>query len=105
MSVVKCSRSRVLLDQLGQAGLVDRHLAAAQRLDLLGQDVARPDLVAELGEAGGGHEADPADADDAYRFLAGRVSEAEQATAPRTERAMASICSSSSVCSSVLEIQ
>ena len=58
----------VLLHQLGQAGLVDRHLAARERLDLLGHDVARPDLVAELGEAGGRDEADPAHADDADRL-------------------------------------
>ena len=68
MSVVKCSRSAFFGDQLGQAGLVDRHLAARERLDLLLDDVARVDLVAQLGEAGGGDEADPADADDADRF-------------------------------------
>jgi hypothetical protein len=47
---------------------VDRHLAAAERLDLLGEDVARVDLVTELGEAGRGDEAHPADSDHAYRF-------------------------------------
>ena len=97
----------VLRDQLGQAGLVDRHLAARERLDLLGQDVARPDLVAELGEAGGGDQADPADADDADRFLLvmRRRGCRGTATEPRTERAIASICFSASVSSSVLEIQ
>jgi hypothetical protein len=59
----------VLGDQLGQARLVDRHLAAAQRVDLGGHDVARPDLVPELREAGGRDEANPANADDADRFL------------------------------------
>jgi len=39
--------------ELGQPRLVDRHLAAAERLDLGGHDVARPDLVSELREAGG----------------------------------------------------
>ena len=34
ISVVKCEPLAVSLDQLGQARLVDRHLAAAQRLDL-----------------------------------------------------------------------
>ena len=43
----------VSLEQLGQAGLVDRHLAAAERVDLGRVDVDRVDLVAELGEAGG----------------------------------------------------
>ena len=68
ISVVKVSRSEFLLDQLGQAGLVDRHLAAPQRLDLLGDDLAGHHAVAQLGEAGGGDQADPADADDADRL-------------------------------------
>ncbi len=58
----------VLHQQLGQAGLVDGHLAAPKRLDLLLIHVERDDRVAQLGEAGGRHQADPADADDAYLF-------------------------------------
>jgi hypothetical protein len=58
----------VLADELGQPGLVDRDLAARERLDLLGHDVARPHLVAELGEAGGRDETHPSGADDTYRF-------------------------------------
>ena len=57
----------VLLEQLGQAGLVDGQLAAAEHVDLLLDDVADHDLVAELGEAGGGHQTDPADSDHADR--------------------------------------
>ena len=42
---------------------MDGHVAAAERRDLLRDDVAGVDLVAELGEAGGRDQADPADAD------------------------------------------
>ena len=104
MSVVKCSRSAFLATQLGQARLVHRHLAARERLDLLGQDVARHDLVAQLGEAGGRAQADPADADHADRFLL-RAMSAREATGSRVERAIASIWRSVSVWSSVLETQ
>ena len=51
-------------EQLGDVLLVERHLAAAQRVDLLGHDVADHDLVAELGEARARDEADPAGAED-----------------------------------------
>ena len=61
----------VALHHLRQARLVDRHLARDERLHLLGQDVPRHDLVAQLGEGGGGAQPDPAHADDAYRFLLG----------------------------------
>jgi hypothetical protein len=47
---------------------VDRDLAAVQRRDLVLEDVAGVDLVSELGEAGRGHESDPADADYSYGF-------------------------------------
>ena len=56
----------VALEQLGHVGLVERNLPAAKRLDLLGHDVAHDDVVAELGEADPGDEADPAGAEDAY---------------------------------------
>ena len=56
----------VALEQLRDVALVERHLAAPERLDLLGHDVADDDLVPELGEAGPGDEADPAGAEDAY---------------------------------------
>ena len=99
----------VLRHQLRQARLVDRHLPAAQRLDLLRHDVARPDLVSELREAGSRHEADPADPDDPDRFACG-VHAGEQASGAaqqqrRTERAMPIICFVVSVWSSVFEIQ
>ena len=71
MSVEKCSRPRWRCDELGQAGLVDRDLAALQARDLVGVDVDAPDLVAELGEAGRGDEADVAGADDADGFARG----------------------------------
>ena len=64
----KCSRSRLRSRQLGEAGLVDRDLAAVQALDLVRVDVDAPDLAAELGEAGGGDEADVAGPDDADGF-------------------------------------
>ena len=53
--------------ELGQAGLVERHGPAAQHLQAGRVDVPAPDLVAQLGEAGSGDEADPADPDHAYR--------------------------------------
>ena len=56
--------ARVPRDQLVEAGLVDRHLAAPQRVDPLGDDVADDHRVAELGEAGAGDEADVAGAED-----------------------------------------
>ena len=65
MSVVKVSRSALRCEQVLEAGLVDRDLAAGERVDLLLDDVAGDHRVAELGEAGGGDEADPADPDDA----------------------------------------
>ena len=64
----------VALQQLVDAGLVDRHLAPAQRPSILRRvDVHRDDLVAELGEARGGDEADPAHPDHAdWSFAAHR---------------------------------
>ena len=52
------SRSVFARDQLGEARLVDRDLAAPQRLDPLGEDVTDDDGVAEVGEAGAGDETD-----------------------------------------------
>ena len=43
-----------------------------QALDPLGDDVAHDDLVAALGEAGAGDEADPAGAEDAERRFSTR---------------------------------
>src|SRR5262249_18717490 len=59
----------VALDQLAEARLVNRDLTARERLDLLGEDVAGDHRMADLGEAGGGDQANPADANDADRFL------------------------------------
>ena len=47
---------------------MDRHLAAGERLDLLRQDVPRDHLMAELGEAGGGHQPDPTGSDHSDGF-------------------------------------
>ena len=47
---------------------MDRHLAARERLDLLGQDVAGDHPVPQLGEAGGGHQSHPADPDHTHRL-------------------------------------
>src|SRR5207245_1180905 len=54
----------VALDQLIEAGLVDRHLAALQPGNLVGILVDAHDVDAELREAGAGDEADIAGADD-----------------------------------------
>src|SRR5439155_27333143 len=70
--------------KLGEPGLMERNLAAGERVDLLGDHVAGHHAMAELGEAGGGDEADPADSDHPYgrsvghlalwcRFRCGRV--------------------------------
>ncbi len=61
----------VAADELREARLVDRDLARAQPLDLLRVDVDAAHLGPELGEAGGGDEADVAGADDADRFALG----------------------------------
>ena len=58
------SRSAFRSQQLVEAGLVDRHLAGAQPLDPVGDDVADDDVVPELGEARAGDEADVARAED-----------------------------------------
>ena len=59
----------VAVDQRLEPGLVDRHLAAPQPLDLGLVLVDAGDLDAELGEAGAGHQPDIAAADhhDAHR--------------------------------------
>ena len=56
--------------QLVEAGLVDRDLALAQARDLAGILVDADHVVAELGEAGAGHQADIARPDhgDTHRF-------------------------------------
>ena len=60
---MKRIRLGVPLEHEVEARLVDRHLARLQALDPLREDVANHDLVAELGEAGAGHEADVAGAE------------------------------------------
>ena len=64
-SVVKSSRPGLDVggDQLVEARLVDRDLAALQRRDLAGVLVDAGDVVAEIGKAGAGHKADIAGAD------------------------------------------
>jgi hypothetical protein len=54
----------VALDHLVEAGLIDRHLAAAQPLDPLRDHVAQDHVVAEVGEACPGDEADVPGAED-----------------------------------------
>ena len=63
-SSVNRRRSRVAREQLLESRLVDRDLAARERLDPLGNDVPDDDLVAQLREARGSDEAYPAGADD-----------------------------------------
>ena len=64
-SVVKISRPGLHVGghQLVEARLEDRDLAALQRCDLAGVLVDAGDLVAEIGKAGAGHQADIARAD------------------------------------------
>ena len=50
-------------DQLVEPRLVDRHLAALERRDLAGVLVDADHVVAEIGKAGAGNEADIAGAD------------------------------------------
>ena len=50
-------------DQIVEARLVDRHLAALQRRDLVGVLVDAGDVMAEIGKAGPRNEADVAGAD------------------------------------------
>ena len=51
-----------------EPGLEDRHLAAPQRRDLAGVLVDAGDLVAEIGKAGAGYQADIAGADHRDRM-------------------------------------
>ena len=64
-SVVNFSRPAfdVACDQVVEPRLVDRHLAALERGDLACVLVDAGDLVAEVGKAGPGNEADIAGAD------------------------------------------
>ena len=55
--------------ELGEPRLEDRHAPGLELGDPLRHDVANDDLVAEVGEASCGHEADPASADDAEWFF------------------------------------
>ena len=59
----------VARDYVLEPGLVDRHLARAQALDALGDDVAEDDVMAEVGEARTGDEADVAGPEDSYRAM------------------------------------
>ena len=90
-------------DKLLQPRLVDRHLAFAKRGELRHIDVAKPNIVAELGEAGAGDEADPAHADNPYRLLLGRH-EADQPSVP-TDVAIESIWAGVSSAESVFSTQ
>src|SRR5262249_55886885 len=61
----------VATDQLFEAGLVDRHLALPERLDLGGDVVDADDVVTTLREAGPGHQPDVAGSDHADLHRAG----------------------------------
>ena len=67
MSVLKLSRpvAPASVEQLRQAGLVERRATLAQRLDLLRVDVDADDVVAQLGHARGVDGTEVAAADDA----------------------------------------
>ncbi len=58
--------AHVLGDQLRQAGLEDRHLAALQRRNLVGIVVHADHGVAEVGKAGPRHEADISGSDHCH---------------------------------------
>ena len=66
--LVRVERERhslgVPLDELDEAGLVEREPSFAQRVDPLGGDIPDHDVVAELGEAGSRDDADPAGTED-----------------------------------------
>ena len=57
------ARARIVGDQVIKAGLIDRHLAAAQRRDLCLVLVDADNLVPEVGKASAGNKADIAGAD------------------------------------------
>ena len=103
-------------DEVGEPRLVDRNVAGAQRLDLRLVDVHRDHGHAEIGEAGGGDEADPADPDHTYRLLVGghgrgklhlrsAGGRAGQPLSLRIDFAISSIWPASSVCSKVFVTQ
>jgi hypothetical protein len=56
----------IAIDDLVEARLVDRDLSLLQSLDFLFVDVDADDIVAEVGEARAGNQADVACADDCY---------------------------------------
>jgi hypothetical protein len=58
---------------LAQVRLEERNLACPELFDPLRDDVANRHLVAELGEAGAGDEADPTGAEDRNRLFAPRA--------------------------------
>ncbi len=102
----------VAAQQVLEFGLVDRHLAAGEGVDLLLDDVAGDHLVAELGEAGRGDQPDPANSDDADRlqllthdFLLPCFFGFFLAMITSAERAMPIICSLVSVRRRSFEIQ
>ena len=113
ISVVKVIRSALRRSISLEAGLVDRRLAARERLDLLGEDVAGDHLVAELGEAGGGHQTDPADPDypDRLALLAHSADPPSFVLCFRfgsitlADRAMPSICSPVKPCCRLFDTQ
>ena len=61
---VEAPGREVALQQLVEAGLVDRRLAALEHLDLALVDVDAQDVVADLGEARAGDQADVAGTED-----------------------------------------
>ena len=61
----------IALDQLREAGLVERDAPRVQLLDLRRHDVPDDDVVPEIGEAGARDEADPPGPEDAEGLLPG----------------------------------
>jgi hypothetical protein len=82
---------------------VEGQLPGAELLDLLGNDVADDDRMAQVGEAGAGDQPDPPGAEDPDRRP-----RAQRPTLPlsgRSPRAMASMVSFESTSSSVFTTQ
>ena len=106
----------VALDELGEARLPDRDPALLEALDLGLVDVDAPDVVAQLGEAGGGDQADVAGPDDPDGLSVRELAHARpiRVSSPGasalllrrvSDSATASICRELSDCESVLETQ
>ena len=96
----------VLDDEIVQPGLPDGDDAALEVLDLALVDVDAPDLVAQLGEAGRGDQADVAGSDHADGFaLSHESAQGYYEPIRLSERAIPSICLLLRLSERVLETQ